>query len=180
MRYAGIDTSTKSIAWGVIEDDNLLHYGELFFTKADFTERLCEARLMLEAFVNEWLYDVDYIGFEQPVSMNSRQVLIKLAKMAGVIESILIECPGRLVEVPPISWQSAIGNPLLSGKSRTEFLKLHPEFKTSSQIKTGIRQYRKNKTKEIIFDKFDVSIDSDNITDAIGVSLFCQQQLEKV
>lgn len=176
-KYAGVDASTKSFAWGIIEDDDLISYGELFFMKSEFTERLCEARLKMESFVPKWFKDIDYIGFEQTVSINNREVAIKLAKMAGVLESVLIECPGRLVEIPPIQWQSAIGNPLLTGKSRTEFLKLHPEFKTNSQIKTGIREYRKNKTAEIIEDKFGIAISSNNITDAVGVALFIQEKI---
>lgn len=176
MRYIGIDASTKSIAWGLIEDNELLAYGEIFLMGATFELRLREARMKTLAFMEEW-DKADYIVFERAIIGPNREVALKLAQIFGVIKSCLADSTARLVEAPPMTWQESIGNPVFRGKARIEFLKLHPEWKTKTQRSAGVREYRKNRTREIVEERYGVLIESDNITDSVGLAIFGQKTL---
>lgn len=180
-KFLGIDASSKSIAFGLIEDDKLLSFGEIFFKSSSFDRRLGESRVLTEAFSNPLAVDVfgqaDYIIFERAVMVVNREVALKLAQMFGAMKSVLITGPARLVEAPPMAWQESIGNPTIRGRNKTEMLKLHPEWKNKSQQDKGVREYRKNKTREIVAEKFGEWIGSDNVTDAIGLAMFGQMEI---
>ena len=179
-KYLGIDASSKSLAWGMIENDILLSYGEIFITSIDFDKRLQEIRKILETpFFFEIFDEPDYIIFERAIIGPNREVALKLAQMFGAMKSVLLDSKARLIEAPPVAWQEAIGNPVLRGKAKTELHLLHPEWKTKTQINAGIRKLRKSKTQEIIFNTFGEEVSSDNISDAIGLALFAKQVLEK-
>lgn len=176
-KYLGIDASSKSLAFGLIEDDTLISYGEFFFRSSTFDRRLGESRVLTESFMDMLFSEADYIIFERAVMVVNREVALKLAQMFGAMKSVLIYGPARLVEAPPMVWQEHIGNPTIRGKNKTEMLKLHPEWKNKSQQDKGIREYRKNKTREIVDEKFGEWIESDNITDAIGLAMFGQMEI---
>ncbi len=178
MKYLGIDASTKSLAWGLIEDSELLAYGEIFFMGSTFELRLKEARTKTLAFMDIW-DRADYIIFERAIIGPNREVALKLAQIFGVMKSCLADSSARLVEAPPMVWQEAIGNTVFRGRARTEFLKLHPEWKTKAKQSTGVREFRKNVTREIVIDCFGEDIESDNITDGIGLALFGQKTLRR-
>lgn len=177
-KYLGIDASSKSIAFGLIEDDKLLSFGEIFFRSNTFDKRLGESRVLTQAFLPIF-NQADYIVFERAVMVVNREVALKLAQMFGAMKSVLVYADARLVEAPPMAWQQSIGNPTIRGRNKTEMLKLHPEWKNRSQQDKGIREFRKNKTREIVAEKFGEWIGSDNITDAIGLAMFGQTELEK-
>jgi Holliday junction resolvasome RuvABC endonuclease subunit len=178
-RYLGIDASSKSLAFGLIEDDTLIAYGEFFFKSSSFDMRLGESRILTEAYMPMIFSQADYIIFERAVMVVNKEVALKLAQMFGAMKSVLVTGPARLVEAPPMVWQNHIGNPTIRGNVKSAFLKLHPEWKNRSQQEKGIREHRKNKTREIVAEKFGEWIESDNITDAIGLAMFGQMELKR-
>lgn len=179
-RYMGIDASTKSIAWGLIDNDQLLRYGEFFFTSSDFDFRLYQARTIMESdLMLEEFNRADYIVFEKAIIGPNREVALKMAQMFGVLKSVLKESTAKLVEAPPMTWQEKIGNPVLRGRARADFLKNHPEWRTRSQMNTGIRNHRKKLTQDIVFEQFGEEIESDNITDGIGLAIFGRMVLKR-
>lgn len=179
-KYMGIDASTKSIAWGIIEKDQLLSYGEFYFTSSDFDYRLYQARTIMESqFFLDIFNSTDYITFEKAIIGPNREVALKMAQMFGVIKSVLKESTAKLVEAPPMSWQEKIGNPVFRGRARTDFFKQHPEWKTRSQMNNGIRAHRKAVTQKIVYERFGEMIESDNVTDAIGIAVFGEMVLKR-
>lgn len=179
-KYMGIDASSKSIAWGIIENDILIEYGEFFFRASDFDLRLYQARTIMESELMMNIFNrADYIIFEKAIIGPNKEVALKLAQMFGVLKSVLKDSSARLVEAPPMSWQEKIGNPVFRGRSRLDFLKLHPEWKTRSQMNSGIREHRKKVTQKIVYERFGEMIASDNVTDGIGLAIFGQLVLNR-
>src|SRR6478752_1489596 len=178
-RFMGIDASSKSVAFGVVEGDQLLFYGEYYFKFASCDKRLAEARRLTEDFAPLLFEHTDYICFERAVMVTNREVALKLAQTFGAIKSVLIDQKARLVEAPPIAWQEKIGNPVLKGNARKVFVEKHPEWRTASQRAAGVRQYRKNVTREIVKKHYGEDIDNDNITDAIALAMFAQMEIKR-
>ena len=175
MKLMGIDCSTNSLAFGIIEDGDLIEYGEFFFEGADLYKRLLDARLKCEAVAD--MFKVDFVVFEQAVMVNNKSVVIKLANMFGVVMSVILEGGAKVVEVSPIPWQTHIGNPVIKGKEKTALLMNHPEIKTRSQTASFIRNYRKNITKKFVFDNYGVDAANDNVSDAIAIASFGYDKL---
>lgn len=178
-RFLGIDASSKSVAFGVVEGEKLLWYGEYYFTGNTFDRRLAEARKLTEALAPILYQEVDYICFEKAVMVTNKEVALKLAQTFGAIKSVLVDQPPRLVEAPPIVWQEKIGNPILKGNARKDFILKHPEWRTASQRSSGVRQYRKDVTRKIVHKKYGEDIANDNITDAIALAMFCQMEIKR-
>lgn len=165
----GIDASTNSIAYATIQDDSLIDYGEIFFEGKDINERLVDVNHKMNE--HKSTFDVDFIIFERAVMVRNIQVLIKMSEFFGAIKSRILE-NSDVYQVAPMDWQRAIGNPTIRGKDKTQWCKEHPEYKTKSQIQNGIRKYRKQKTMDWVEQKFGVTVETDNISDAIAISHF--------
>lgn len=179
-KYLGIDASSRSIAWGLIDENDLLQYGEIFMNYSDFDLRLRQIRKILETpFIFNIFDQADFIVFERAIIGPNKEVALKLAQMFGTMKSVLLDTHGKLIEAPPMSWQESIGNPVLRGQARREFIMLHPEWKTKGQADKGVREYRKSLTQNIVKDHFDQLIESDNITDAIGLAIFARKILQQ-
>lgn len=170
MKIMGIDCSTQSLAFGIIEDGELIEYGEYFFQGTDIYKRMLDARRKTEAMLET--FDVDYIIFEKAVMVRSVAVALKLAYVFGVVMSVILENSAKVIEVEPITWQSHIGNPVIRGKEKMKLLALHPEIKTKAQTNSFIRQHRKDLTKQWVMNKFGVEAANDNISDAIAIAAF--------
>lgn len=170
----GLDCSTNSLAFSIIEDGKLLKYGELYFTGADVYHRAADARRKVEALAQQ--FPVSYVVIEKTIFAKSVDTAIKMAFVAGTVISCLVEHHVKVLEVAPISWQSGIGNPNLTP---TEKRKIQSDFpgKSKSWYQGKGREIRKQKTKDWVEETFGVKIESDNVTDAIGISYFASTKL---
>lgn len=167
VRVAGVDCSTNSVAYGVVEDGKLIDYGEIMFVGSDINKRLLDARKKIEANLDK--FDVDFIVFEKAINVRNIDVAIKMAEFFGMVKSFIME-GSELWQMTPIAWQNHIGNPALRGKDKLAWCKAHPEYKTKSQIDAGIRKYRKQVTMDWVEEKFGVKAENDNISDAIAIA----------
>lgn len=175
MKIMGIDCSTNSLAFGILEDGELIEYGEYFFAGTDIYKRILDARRKTEAMQD--LFDVDFVIFEKAVLVRSVEVAIKMANVFGTVMSVIMENGAKVVEVQPIAWQSHIGNPVIKGKEKTALLSAHPELKTKSQENNFVRQYRKQVTMDWVEQNYGVVAANDNISDAIAIAAFGYDKL---
>lgn len=180
MRSLGIDSNSKKIAWVIVEDGVLHSYGEIFFKDTYFNKRLGSARKLLEDAVPLLFNDIDYIGFERAIKVNSASTVIMLAEMFGVIKSVLTDIEATLVEVTPIAWQTWCGNPNITGEKRRELISSHPELKTKTQVSAFIRNYRKNVTLDFIERKTGIRMPNDDLSDAAGIAFFIDNKMREV
>lgn len=169
-KIAGIDCSTNSIAYGVIQDGQLISYGEEFFKGATVFERLLSAKNTTEQLVKTGQLDVDVVVFEAAVMVRSTSTALKLAYVFGTCMAEIMAGGAKVIDVTPLAWQSGIGNPTLT---RVEKLKIQKDFpgKSKTWYSGKGREIRKQRTMDIVNTKFGVNIKSDNISDSVGIAM---------
>lgn len=178
-RVCGLDASTKSLAFAIMEGETPIQCGEIKFNGATPFERLKDARRKVRALVERGTFDgVDFIAIESAIMVRNVQVAIDLAYVYGVIIGELSDVCKELHKVAPISWQSGIGNPNLKP---AEKLKLQSDFpdKSKTWYQNKGREIRKARTLAIARDYFVIEDGSDNVGDAVGIALFSTRQLTR-
>jgi len=173
-RVMGIDASTNSLAFCILDHNKLVKYGEIQFTGKDIYARLLDAHQKTQALAKE--FDVKYVVIEAAVRVNSNAVVIKLAYVFGAIMSVLLQGGAEVREVHPITWQSYIGNKTFTRAETAAFKKSNPG-KSASWYKAQIRQTRKQRTMDFFNKKFGVNITSDNVSDAFGIAWYAAHEL---
>lgn len=176
-RIIGIDASTNSLAYAVIENGKPIECGEEFFKGANVFERLSHAKRITESLVSQGILKADYIAIEAAVRVNSPKVFSNLSYVYGAIIGELMVSNPEVHEIYPISWQTGIGNPNLKPKEK-EALKIASPGKSDSWYKNEGRKMRKQRTLVIARDKgFLIPSNSDNIGDACGLAIFASTDL---
>jgi Holliday junction resolvasome RuvABC endonuclease subunit len=178
-RVIGIDASTKSLAYAVIENGKPLECGEKFFKGADVFERLFHAKQITESLVKLGTLRADYVAIEAAVRVNSIQTYADLAYVYGAIIAELMASNPEVHKIYPISWQTGIGNPNLKTKEKADLKTANPGKSVSWYQNEG-RKMRKGRTLVIAKHAgFLIPSDSDNIGDACGLALFASQTLTR-
>lgn len=169
-RVVGIDCSTNSLAFAVFEDGKPIQCGEVMFDGASTMERLADAGDKTKALVDAGVLVGDYIAMESAIYVNNMQTAIDLAYVYGAVLRELMVVNPTVVKKAPISWQTAIGNPNLTKQEKDHIKDEYPD-KSVSWYRARGREIRKQRTLDIARKHFDISTDSDNVGDAVGVAL---------
>ena len=82
-RVLGIDASTNSVAFCLMENDKPLKWGKIEFTGADIYEKIYDAKVKMHAMLDE--LKSDYIAVEGAVLVRSPDAVIKLSYVYGVV-----------------------------------------------------------------------------------------------
>ena len=165
-KILGIDASTNSIAFCLIDEKTPVKWGEVHFQGSTVYERILDAKRKVHAIRERLNYDT--ICIEAAVSVKSVATGLKMAYMFGTIMGELMYDDTRVVEVHPLKWQGYINNPNFT-KSEKEAVKKEFPGKTESWYKNKVRELRKQKT--IDFAKtLGIEVESDNVADAIGIA----------
>jgi hypothetical protein len=175
-KFAGLDISTNSLAFGVIAEGQLVDFGEVFFTGSNVFDRMLDAKHVTQKLVAGQLSDIDVLCFESAVIVRSAAVAMKMAYVFGVCVTEIMETGTKITECKPLEWQSGIGNPALKAAEKATIKLQHPG-KSSSWYSSAFRQFRKQRTLNIINAKYGTNIKSDNIGDAVGVTLHLYSKL---
>lgn len=169
-RVLGIDASSNSFAFSIFEDGQLIRWGEINFKGKTVFARLHDGQNKLRSLSNE--FQVDLIVFESAVFVNNKKTVVLLAYVFGALVAALMDSGADVREIPPVTWQNAIGNKRLSKDEKEAIQKAHPG-KSKSWYDNKYREARKDKTRQWVYKTYGVLIESDNITDAIGVGHVC-------
>lgn len=170
----GIDASTNSLAFAVLQGDVVVKYGEIFFHGATVFDRLNDARAKTEGLLEE--FDIEYVCIEASVMVRSISVAIKLAYVYGAIIGELLKGGATVVEATPIAWQAFIGNPNLTAAEKAQIKKDNPG-KSKSFYQVEGRKIRKQRTIKWVYDTFGIELKSDNVADAFGLSYYASNHL---
>ena len=179
MRVLGIDCSTKKMSWVIVNDNVIEKYDELYFEGVNFIERYKDVRHKVLAILDEFK-EVDYVCFEKAVMVRSQDVALKLAGVFSVALSCLAELDAKMVEVQPIVWQSAIGNPILRGESKQALLRKHQELKTTAKQQAFVREYRKQVTINYVKNRSGIEMPNDDLGDAAGIAYFFYDKMKEL
>jgi len=178
-RVCGIDASTNSLAFAIMEGETPIKCGEITFKGSSVFERLKDARRKVRSLVKAGVFDgVDFIAIESAIMVRNVQVAIDLAYVFGAIISELSETCRELHKVAPISWQSGIGNPNLKAAEKAAIMAEFPG-KSKTWYQNKGRAIRKARTLAIARNYFKIEDGSDNVGDAVGIALFSAQQLTR-
>jgi len=184
VRALGIDCSTKSLAYACFEGDKPLYCGEIFFEGKTVFHRLNDARAKTQAIIDSDDimgidgFKADYVAIEAAIAVKNVKVAILLAYVYGSVMGVLMQNGAEVVEVAPITWQSAIGNPNLKTWEKDQIKKDNPG-KSASWYQNAGRKMRKARTLEWAKQFFTIPSESDNIGDAVGVAYYAANILTR-
>jgi len=172
-RVLGIDASTNSIAFCLMENKKAIKWGEITFEGLDVYQRILDAKRKIKAFKKE--LDTDFVVIEAAISVKSVHTGIKMAYVFGAIMGELLSDNMQVVEVHPITWQSYIGNKNFNKIEKQAIKNEFPE-KSDTWIKGKIRERRKQRTIE--FSRtLGVKTQSDNVADAAGIAWYAVNEI---
>ena len=172
-KVLGIDASTNSIAFCLMNGKTPVKWGEVRFEGDDIYERILDAKNKMKAFKGE--LDMDIVVIEAAISVKSVHTGIKMAYVFGAIMGELLKENVRVVEIHPITWQSYLGN---KNFTKAEKLAVRSEFpgKSETWYKGKIREIRKSKTIEFV-KSMGINTDNDNVADAAGIAWYAVNEV---
>jgi len=166
-RVLGIDASTNSVAFCLMENDKPIKWGKIDLTGSDIYEKIHDAKVKVHAMLGE--LKSDYIVVEGAVFVKSPDAVIKLSYVYGVVIAELMSSGASVITISPTSWQSYIGN-----KNPTKFekdkLRLENPGHADSWYKAKMREIRKQRTVDYFNSKYDLSLDDFDVADAFGIA----------
>ena len=172
-KVLGIDASTNSIAFCLMNEKVPVKWGEITFDGADVYERILDAKRKIRSFKRE--LDTDFVVIEAAISVKSVATGMKMAYVFGAIMSELLDDNVEVVEVHPITWQSYLGNKNFT-KAEKEAIKLEFPGKSDNWIKAKIRERRKQRTIDFV-GNLGIKTESDNVADAAGIAWYAVNEI---
>ena len=107
-RVLGIDASTNSVAFCLMENDKPLKWGKINFVGQDIYEKIHDAKIKTSSMLEE--LKSDYIAVEGAILVRSPDAVIKLSYVYGVVIAELMSTGASVITISPSSWQAYIGN----------------------------------------------------------------------
>ena len=173
-RVMGADCSTQSFAFSIFEDGELVKWGEVQFVGRTVFHRLADGQAKIRALKED--LKVDVVVIESAIYVQNKKTVILLAYAFGGIISALVHNGAEVVDINPLLWQRYIGNPPLTKAEKDAIVKENPG-RSKSWYQNKNRETRKAKTAAWAKKKFGLDIESDNITDAIGLGWYGTKEL---
>ena len=175
-RVLGIDASTNSVAFCLMENDIPLKWGKIEFTGADIFEKIYDAKVKMSVMLEE--LKSDYIVVEGAILVRSPDAVIKLSYVYGVVIAELMSTGAKVITISPTAWQAYIGN-----KNPTKFEKDKIRFENpgyaESWYKTQLRNMRKQRTVDYFNKKYSLSLSDFDVADAFGIAHYSNEVLTK-
>ena len=172
-KVLGIDASTNSFAFCLMNKDKAVKWGEITFQGADVYERILDAKNKIKSFKHT--LDFDFVVIEAAISVKSVATGMKMAYVFGAIMGELLSDNVEVVEVHPITWQSYIGNKNYT-KAEKDAIKAEFPDKSDNWIKGKIRGRRKQRTIDFARN-LGIQTESDNVADAAGIAWYAVNEV---
>jgi len=166
-RVLGIDASTNSVAFCLMDNNKPLKWGKIEFTGSDIYEKIYDAKVKMHAMLEE--LKADYIAIEGAVLVRSPDAVIKLSYVYGVVIAELMSTGAKVITISPTSWQAHIGNKNPT-KMEKDKLKFENPGYADSWYKNKMRQIRKQRTVDYFNNKYNLQLDDFDVADAFGIA----------
>jgi Holliday junction resolvasome RuvABC endonuclease subunit len=167
VRVLGIDASTNSIAFCLMDNNLPIKWGKLELHGQDIYEKIYDAKRKMNAMLNE--LSADYIVVEGAVFVKSPDAVIKLSYVYGVVIAELMSTGARVITISPTSWQAHIGNKNPT-KLEKDKLRFENPGHADSWYKAKMREIRKQRTVDYFNKKYSLSLDDFDVADAFGIA----------
>jgi Holliday junction resolvasome RuvABC endonuclease subunit len=175
-KVLGIDASTNSIAFCLMENDVPLKWGKINLYGTDIYEKIYDAKVKMGVMLDE--LKADYIAVEGAVLVRSPDAVIKLSYVYGVVIAELMSTGAKVITISPTSWQSYIGNKNPTKEEKQAVRIAYPGH-ADSWYKNYIRNMRKQKTADYFNLKYNLSVEDFDVADSFGIAHYANKELTK-
>jgi Holliday junction resolvasome RuvABC endonuclease subunit len=173
-RVLGIDASTNSVAFCLMENDKPLKWGKINLVGSDIYEKIYNAKVNTHAMVDE--LKSDYIAVEGAILVRSPDAVIKLSYVYGVVIAELMASGSSVITISPSSWQAYIGNKNPT-KDEKEAIRIKNPGYADSWYKNQLRNMRKQRTVDYFNKRYGLSITDFDVADAFGIAHYANKVL---
>lgn len=173
-RVLGIDASTNSIAFCLMENDQPLKWGKINIVGNDIYEKIYDAKVKMSVMLDE--LKSDYIVVEGAILVRSPDAVIKLSYVYGVVIAELMSTGAKVITISPTAWQAYIGNKNPT-KDEKAAIRLKSPGYADSWYKTQIRNMRKQRTVDYFNKKYSLNLDDFDVADSFGIAHYANKVL---
>ena len=173
-RVLGIDASTNSIAFCLMENDVPLKWGKINLTGNDIYEKIYDAKRKMGVMLDE--LKSDYIVVEGAILVRSPDAVIKLSYVYGVVIAELMSTGAKVITISPTAWQAYIGNKNPTKDEKSAIRLKNPGY-ADSWYKTQIRNMRKERTVDYFNNKYRLSLEDFDVADSFGIAHYANKVL---
>lgn len=173
-RVLGIDASTSSIAFCLMENDKPIKWGKINISGKDIFEKIYEAKIKTHVMLEE--LRSDYIVVEGAILVRSPDAVIKLSYVYGVVIAELMSTGAKVITISPSSWQAYIGNKNPTKDEKSAIRLKNPGY-ADSWYKNQLRNMRKQRTVDYFNKKYGIALDDFDVADAFGIAHYSNQVL---
>lgn len=173
-RVLGIDASTNSIAFCLMENDQPLKWGKINIVGNDIYEKIYDAKVKMSVMLDE--LKSDYIVVEGAILVRSPDAVIKLSYVYGVVIAELMSTGAKVITISPTAWQAYIGNKNPTKDEKAAIRLKHPGY-ADSWYKTQIRNMRKQRTVDYFNKKYKLQLDDFDVADSFGIAHYANKVL---
>jgi Holliday junction resolvasome RuvABC endonuclease subunit len=173
-RVLGIDASTNSIAFCLMENDKPIKWGKIELRGENIYDKIYDAKIKTHAMIDE--LRADYIAIEGAVFVKSADAVIKLSYVYGVVIAELMATGTKVLTVSPSSWQAYIGNKNPTKDEKQAIRVKNPGY-ADSWYQNQLRNMRKQRTVDYFNNKFNLSLSDYDVADAFGIAHYSNYTL---
>lgn len=175
-RVLGIDASTNSIAFCLMENDVPLKWGKINIIGNDIYEKIYDAKVKMSVMLDE--LKSDYIVVEGAILVRSPDAVIKLSYVYGVVIAELMSTGAKVITIAPSSWQAHIGNKNPT-KAEKEAIRVKNPGYADSWYKNQLRNMRKQRTVDYFNKMYNLNLNDFDVADAFGIAHYSNEVLTK-
>ena len=173
-RVLGIDASTNSIAFCLMENDVPLKWGKVDLQGNDIYEKIYDAKKKMSVMLEE--LRSNYIVVEGAVLVRSPDAVIKLSYVYGVVIAELMSTGAKVITISPTAWQAYIGNKNPTKDEKAGIRLKHPGY-ADSWYKNQIRNMRKQRTVDYFNYKYNLELNDFDVADSFGIAHYANKVL---
>ena len=166
-RVLGIDASTNSIAFCLMENDVPLKWGKINLSGEDIYDKIHNAKVKMALMLDE--LKSDYIVVEGAVFVKSADAVIKLSYVYGVVIAELMSTGAKVITISPSSWQAYIGNKNPTKEEKAAIRLKNPGY-ADSWYQNQLRNMRKQRTVDYFNKKYNLSLTDFDVADSFGIA----------
>jgi len=174
-----IDASTNNMAFAVFYRNELKSFGKIHFKGKTTYEKISDAVKKTKGLFDAYS-KIDAIVIEHTIYLNSAKTAADLALVQGaMLGGISLTSAPSIKSINPIAWQTFLGNQRLSAEEKNIIRSENPG-KSEAWYKNKDREFRKQRTIDLVNKKYGVEIYDNDIADAIGVGHYALNNWSKL
>ena len=173
-RVLGIDASTNSIAFCLMENDVPIKWGKINLMGNDIYEKIYDAKVKMHSMLDK--LKSDYIVVEGAVFVKSADAVIKLSYVYGVVIAELMATGCKVITIAPSSWQAYIGNKNPTKEEKAAIRLKSPGY-ADSWYQNQLRTMRKQRTVDYFNNKYNLALSDFDVADSFGIAHYANKVL---